>query len=62
MYKVIDTHTHLEQVKDIEAAVTEAKAVGVAAIIAVGEDYESNQKVLALAQAYPGFIFHYLRV
>ncbi|MFH1032116.1 MAG: TatD family hydrolase [Chloroflexota bacterium] len=57
MYKVIDTHTHLEQLKDVETAIIEAKAAGVNAIIAVGEDYESDQKVLALSQTYPGFIY-----
>ena len=57
MYRLIDTHVHLEQIRDLEPAITEAKAAGISAIIAVGEDYESNQKVLALSRAYAGFVY-----
>lgn len=57
MYKLIDTHAHLDEIEDVEKAISEAKQANVSAIIAVGSDYESNQKVLALAGAYPGFIY-----
>lgn len=57
MYKLIDTHAHLEQVENLEQALTEAKSANMIAIIGVGSDYESNQKVLALAQTYKDFIY-----
>ena len=57
MYRLIDTHAHLEEIKDIEHAVAEAKAANIIAIIGVGSDYESNQKVLHLAQVHNGFVY-----
>ncbi len=57
MYRLIDTHAHLEQVENLEQALTEAKSANMIAIIGVGSDYESNQKILALAQTYKDFIY-----
>lgn len=57
MYRLIDTHAHLEEIEDLEQAIAEAKSANVIAIIAVGSDYESNQKVLALAQTYEDFVY-----
>jgi TatD DNase family protein len=54
---LVDTHAHLEEIADLEQAIAEAKAANVIAIIAVGSGYESNQRVLALAQLYKGFIY-----
>lgn len=57
MYRLIDTHAHLESIADLEHAITQAKAAGIVAVIAVGSNYESNQKVLTLAQEYQGFVY-----
>ncbi|MFC1990666.1 TatD family hydrolase [Chloroflexota bacterium] len=57
MYRLIDTHAHLEEIKGLEQVLTEARAANIMAIIAVGSDYESNQKVLQLARVYKGFIY-----
>lgn len=57
MYRLIDTHAHLEEIEDLERAIIEAKSANIVAIIAVGSDYESNQKVLALAQVYNDFVY-----
>ena len=57
MYRLIETHAHLEEIEDLEQAITEAKSANVIAIIAVGSDYESNQKVLTLAQVYKDFVY-----
>jgi len=57
MHKLIDTHAHLEEIADREQAITNAKAVNIIAIIAVGSDYESNQEVLNLAEVYKGFVY-----
>jgi len=57
MCRLIDTHVHLEEIEELEKALTEAKAADIIAIIAVGSDYESNQKVLELAKVYKNFIY-----
>jgi len=57
MYQLVDTHSHLEEITDLEQAITEAKSANIIAIIGVGSDYESNQKVLELAQVYQDFIY-----
>lgn len=54
---LIDTHAHLEEIEALEQAIVQAKLANIIAIIAVGSDYESNQKVLALAQVYQGFVY-----
>jgi TatD DNase family protein len=57
MYKLIDTHAHLDEIQDPEAAIAAARRAGVTAIIAVGSDTASNLKVLELAGVYPGFVY-----
>ena len=57
MHRLIETHAHLEEIEGLEQAITEAKLANIIAIIAVGSDYESNKKVLALAQAYKDFVY-----
>ena len=52
MYQLIDTHAHLDELLELDQALAEAKSANVIAIIAVGTDYESNKKVLQIAQAY----------
>lgn len=57
MYRLIDTNAHLEQIGEIDQVITKAREANVVAIVAVGSDYESNSKVLALAQEHKSFIF-----
>ena len=57
MYKLIDSHAHLDELDDSDAAVREAEQAGVIAIIAVGQDYESNVKVLELADKHSGLVY-----
>ena len=57
MYSLIDTHAHLEQIKNLEQALTEAKSANIIAIIGVGSDYKSSRKVLDFAQTYKDFIY-----
>jgi TatD DNase family protein len=54
---LIDTHAHLDEIEDLETTVASARAEGVEAIIAVGQDLKSNLKVLELADYYRGFVF-----
>jgi TatD DNase family protein len=55
--KLIDTHAHLDEVKDLEGALDRAREAGIRAIIAVGSDFPSNEKILCLADRFPGFVF-----
>jgi TatD DNase family protein len=57
VYRLIDTHAHLEEIENLEKVITEAKSADIIAIIAVGSDYQSNQKVLDLAQTYKDFVY-----
>ncbi len=56
-YEVIDSHAHLEELGDLEAAIRRAKDSGVAAIIAVGSDRRSNSQVLEIAARYKSFVY-----
>ena len=57
MYQLIDTHAHLEEVENLERVIAEARSADITAIIGVGSDYKSNQKILHLAQVYRGFVY-----
>ena len=46
--KIIDTHAHLDELEDLESALTKARESGLEAIIAVGSNTPSNQKVLEI--------------
>lgn len=50
--KLVDTHAHLEGIKDLKDSLKRAAKVGVAAIIAVGSDYESNLWVIYESKKY----------
>jgi TatD DNase family protein len=55
--QLIDTHAHLDEIKDIEGALCRAKEIGIRAIIGVGSDLGSNQRIMELASHYPGCVF-----
>jgi TatD DNase family protein len=55
--KLIDTHCHIDQIEDLDATLREAIDSGVIGIIAAGTDYESNQKVLEIAQQHRNIVF-----
>ncbi len=57
MNVLIDTHAHLDDIENLAEAIDGAKKAGLAAIIALGLDITSNQKVLAIAARYPGFVY-----
>lgn len=56
-YKLIDTHAHLDELENLDKAIEEAKQVGLVAIIAVGQDYESNIKILEMSEKHRGLIY-----
>ena len=57
MYRLVETHAHLEEIEGLEQVISKSRRAGVIAIIAVGSGLESNRKVLALAQEYKDFVF-----
>lgn len=54
---MIDTHAHMNEIKEIDEAIKRALDAGIDGIIAVGMDIESNQKTLSLANQFPGIIY-----
>jgi TatD DNase family protein len=54
---LIDGHAHLDAITPIDPVIERACSVGVSRIIAVGMDFESNKKILEIAENYPGYIF-----
>ncbi|MFH1625706.1 MAG: TatD family hydrolase [Pseudomonadota bacterium] len=62
--KLIDTHTHLEDIEDLSEAMKRAENAGISSIIAVASDYESNKRVLEISckygnvQVYPALGLH----
>ncbi|MGQ9546465.1 MAG: TatD family hydrolase [Dehalococcoidia bacterium] len=57
MYKLIDAHAHLDELKNLDLMLEEAKRAGVIAVVAVGSNRQSNTKTLEIAQKYPGFVY-----
>ena len=57
-YKLIDTHAHLDEIiKELDKVVQQAREAGVVAVIAVGQDYESNIKILEISEKHRGFVY-----
>ncbi|MGC9965826.1 MAG: TatD family hydrolase [Syntrophobacteraceae bacterium] len=54
---MIDGHAHLNEIKDIDAAISSARSAGVGAIIGVGMDIESNRATIDIAGSFPGIVY-----
>jgi TatD DNase family protein len=54
---LIDTHAHLDEIEQIDRILETARKSGLAAILAVGQDLNSNLKTRALASRHPGFVY-----
>jgi len=57
VYKIIDTHAHLDELKNLDLMLNEAKEVGVIAIVAVGSNHQSNIKTLEISQKHRRFVY-----
>ena len=57
MYKLIDTHAHLDELKNLDLMLDEAKKAGVIAIVAVGSNHQSNIKTLEISQKHRRFVY-----
>jgi TatD DNase family protein len=54
---IIDTHAHLDELPEPEAAIKEAREGAVLGIVAVGQDIPSNKKTLDIAGRHEGFVY-----
>jgi TatD DNase family protein len=57
LLRIIDTHAHLDEVENLESAITKAKNSGVIAIVAVGSNHQSNHEVMKICLKYPSFVY-----
>jgi TatD DNase family protein len=55
--KVIDTHAHLDELENLESALNKAEEAGVVAIVAVGSNHQSNQKMMSITDSHPGLVY-----
>jgi TatD DNase family protein len=55
-FRLIDTHAHLDEVQDLEGALKRAQDAGIQAIVGVGTDLASNEKILQLAVRFPNLV------
>jgi TatD DNase family protein len=57
VYKLIDTHAHLDELKNLNLMLEEAKKAGVIAIVAVGSNRQSNIKTLEISHKHRRFVY-----
>ncbi len=50
LYRLVDTHAHLEDIKDLEAALERAREAGVCAVVTAGSDCPSSKWALQLSE------------
>ena len=55
--KLVDSHAHLEEMEDLDRVIARARECGVVVIIAVGSDYESNNRTLEIAEKYQPWVY-----
>lgn len=53
---MIDSHSHLNEVGEVEQAIRAAAAAGIQGIVAVGMDVDSNRVILELAERFPEMV------
>jgi len=57
VYNLIDSHAHLDELKNLDLVLEEAKEAGIVAIVAVGSNHQSNVRTLEVAQQHRQFIY-----
>jgi TatD DNase family protein len=57
VYNLIDTHAHLDELKNLDLALDEARKSGVIAIVTVGSNHQSNIRTLEISQKYRHFVY-----
>jgi TatD DNase family protein len=54
MYRLVDIHSHLDEIEDLDAALAEAGEKGVIAVIGAGMDMNSDREMLRIADKHRG--------
>jgi len=57
VYKLIDTHAHLDELSNLDSVLEEAENTGIIAIVAVGSNHQSNIKTLEISQEHNHFVY-----
>lgn len=57
MLRLVDTHAHLDQIENLDVILRDASDAGVVAIVAVGEGFDSNQKILGISHQYKSLVY-----
>jgi TatD DNase family protein len=52
LYKLIDTHAHLDELQNLDSMLEAARKAGVIAIVAVGSNHRSNIETLEISQRH----------
>jgi TatD DNase family protein len=55
-FRLIDTHAHLDAIQNLQEILARAQQGGIEAIVAVGSDRASNERILELAHQFPGYV------
>lgn len=54
---MIDCHAHLDEIKDVDAALDRAQKAGITGIVAVGMDLASNKAIPELHRRFPRLVY-----
>lgn len=57
MYRLVDTHAHLDELSNLDMILDAAKKAGVVAIVAVGSNRQSNSKTLEISREYGRLVY-----
>lgn len=56
--RVVDAHSHLDEITDVHGAIAKAKSSNIVAIVAVGTCKESNIRIARFSEVYRGYVYH----
>jgi TatD DNase family protein len=57
VYKLVDTHAHLDELQNLDLALEEARRAGIIAIVAVGSNRQSNVRTLAISERHGDLVY-----
>jgi TatD DNase family protein len=57
VYRLVDTHAHLDELKGPDLALDAAKKAGIIAIVAVGSNRQSNVRTLEISRERGNFVY-----
>jgi TatD DNase family protein len=57
MYKLIDSHAHIDEIENVDSVIANAKNNNIIVIIAVGTSFSSNRRIMALSEEYKNYVY-----